>query len=81
MPAEVWSTAFTPEDGRGNPVPPHELPLMITLAKKRPAYRRFFIRGLVAMDGWRTRRDETESKIRGRRHRGRHRLGAVEPVD
>jgi PAS domain-containing protein len=46
MPAEVWSTAFTPEDGRGNPVPPHELPLMITLAKKRPAYRRFFIRGL-----------------------------------
>ena len=27
------------------------------------------------MDGWRTRRDETENKIRGRRQRGRHRLG------
>src|SRR6516225_3732391 len=36
MPAEVWSTAFTPD----------ELPLMITLAKRRPAHRCFFIRGL-----------------------------------
>jgi len=46
MPAEVWSTAFTPEDGCGNPIPPDELPLMITLAKRRPAHRCFFIRGL-----------------------------------
>ena len=46
MPAEVWSTAFTPGDADGNPIPPHELPLMITLAKQRPAYRCFFIRGL-----------------------------------
>ena len=27
MPADVWSTAFTPEDGRGKPIPPNELPL------------------------------------------------------
>jgi hypothetical protein len=27
------------------------------------------------MDGWRTRRDETENKISGRWQRGRHRLG------
>ena len=46
MPAEVWSTAFTPEDGRGNPIPPNELPLMITLVKQRPAHRCFCIRGL-----------------------------------
>ena len=46
MPAEVWSTAFTPEDAHGNPIPPDQLPLMITLAKQRPAYRCFLIRGL-----------------------------------
>jgi PAS domain-containing protein len=46
MPAEVWSTAFAPEDDGGNPISPNELPLMIAIAKQRPAYRRFFIRGL-----------------------------------
>jgi PAS domain-containing protein len=46
MPPEVWSTAFIPEDGHGNRIPPDDLPLMIALAKKRPAYRRFVIRGL-----------------------------------
>jgi hypothetical protein len=46
MPAEVWSAAFTPEDNDGNPIPPEGLPLMITITKQRPAYRRFFIRGL-----------------------------------
>src|SRR5215471_2826987 len=46
MSAEVWSSAFTPEDGRGNPMPPNELPLMITLSTKRHAHRCFHIRGL-----------------------------------
>jgi PAS domain-containing protein len=46
MPAEEWSTVFTPEDGQGRPIPPDDLPLMITLTTQRPAYRRFFIRGL-----------------------------------
>ena len=46
MPAEEWATVFTPEDGQGRPIPPDDLPLMITLATQRPAYRRFFIRGL-----------------------------------
>jgi len=46
MPAEEWATVFTPEDGQGRPIPPNDLPLMITLATQRPAYRRFFIRGL-----------------------------------
>jgi PAS domain-containing protein len=46
MPAEEWASVFTPEDGHGRPIPPDDLPLMITLATQRPAYRRFFIRGL-----------------------------------
>src|ERR1700730_16309928 len=44
--AEVWSSAFTPEDKDGNPIPPEDLPLMITITKQRPAYRCFFILGL-----------------------------------
>ena len=46
MSAGEWSTVFTPEDGQGRPIPPDDLPLMITLATQRPAYRGFFIRGL-----------------------------------
>jgi PAS domain-containing protein len=46
IPAEEWASVFTPEDGQGRPTPPDNLPLMITLATQRPAYRRFFIRGL-----------------------------------
>ena len=29
MPAEAWSTAWTPVDEQGRPIPPEELPLMI----------------------------------------------------
>jgi PAS domain-containing protein len=46
MSAQEWSSAFTPEDREGHPIPPENVPLMITVTKKRPAYRRFFIRGL-----------------------------------
>ena|SRR5215467_5655720 len=46
MPAEEWSTVFTPIDDEGRPIPPNELPLMITLAKQRPAHARLSIRGL-----------------------------------
>lgn len=46
MSAEEWSSAFTPLDDNGQPIPPENLPLMITLTKKRPAYRRMLIRGL-----------------------------------
>jgi PAS domain-containing protein len=45
MSAKEWSSAFTPEDSEGHPVPPEDVPLMITITKKRPAYQRFFIRG------------------------------------
>ncbi|MBV9286268.1 MAG: PAS domain-containing protein [Hyphomicrobiales bacterium] len=46
MPAEEWSTIFAPLGQEGEPIPPAELPLMIALNEKRPAYKRFFIRGL-----------------------------------
>ena len=46
MPAEEWSTIFAPVDLEGQPIPPAELPLMIALDERRPAYARFFILGL-----------------------------------
>ena len=46
MPAEKWSTIFAPVDQEGQPIPPADLPLMIALHERRPAYERFFIRGL-----------------------------------
>jgi PAS domain-containing protein len=48
MPAETWSSDFHPVDDGGRPLPPGDLPLMITLAERRPACKRFHIRG---MDG------------------------------
>ena len=46
MPAATWSSIFTPVDDQGKPIPPGDLPLMITLAKRCPAHKRFYIRGL-----------------------------------
>ena len=46
MPAEEWSRGFYPVDAEGKPILPEELPLMIALTRRRPAYKRFFIRGL-----------------------------------
>jgi PAS domain-containing protein len=46
MPAELWSSAFEPFDDEGRPIPPEDLPLMITLAERRPACKRFRIRGM-----------------------------------
>jgi PAS domain-containing protein len=46
MPAAVWSSAFTPVDDAGQPIAPEQLPLMVTLAKRRPAHKRFHIRGM-----------------------------------
>jgi len=46
MSAKEWSAAFTPEDSDGNAIPPEDVPLMITITRKRAAYNRFFIRGL-----------------------------------
>ncbi len=46
MPLEEWWSAFTRSDDEGQPIPPEDLPLMITLTKKRPAYKRYHTKGL-----------------------------------
>ena len=46
MPAAVWSSMLPALDDQGEPIPSAERPLMITLAKHRPAYKRFFLQGM-----------------------------------
>jgi hypothetical protein len=46
MPAGEWSSIFTAVDDRGQFMRADDLPLMIALTKRRPAYARFFIKGL-----------------------------------
>ena len=46
MPLEEWSTAFNRVDDEGQPIPPEDLPLMISLTEKRPAYKRMHMEGL-----------------------------------
>jgi PAS domain-containing protein len=46
IPAKTWTSMFTPTDEQGQPIPPEELPLMIAIATRRPAYKRFYIRGM-----------------------------------
>jgi PAS domain-containing protein len=46
MPLAEWSIIFTPRDEQGTPIGPDGLPLVIALAERQPAHRRFFIHGL-----------------------------------
>ena len=46
MPMGEWSTLYQPSDSQGQPLPPEELPLVIALTRRHPAYRSFWIRGL-----------------------------------
>jgi hypothetical protein len=41
---------FWPIDQEGQPIPPANLPLMIALHERRPAYERFFIRGFNGVE-------------------------------
>jgi PAS domain-containing protein len=45
LPLVEWASAFTPVDDEGQPIPRDDLPLVITLAEQRPAYKRFHICG------------------------------------
>ncbi len=45
MSLEEWSSAVTRFDDEGQVIPPEDLPLMITLATKRPTYKRYHTRG------------------------------------
>ena len=62
MPAEDWSSAFKPVDDRGQPIAPADLPLMITLATRLPAHKRFRI---VGHDGVSRRIEVTAIPIAG----------------
>jgi PAS domain-containing protein len=46
MPAERWSTVFTPQDDGGHPMAAGDLPLMRAMRDRRPAHARLVIRGL-----------------------------------
>ena len=46
MDLETWSSAFTPTDDDGAPLPPERLPLVIALREHIPAHDRFRIVGL-----------------------------------
>jgi len=45
-----WSVAFAPRDEAGQPIAADDLPLMVTLKKRRPAYRRLRLKGLDGTD-------------------------------
>lgn len=46
IPANTWTSMFQPTDEQGQSIPPEELPLMVALATRRPAYKRFYIHGI-----------------------------------
>jgi PAS domain-containing protein len=46
IPAKTWTSMFRPMDEQGQSIPPKDLPLMISLATQRPAYKRFYIHGM-----------------------------------
>jgi PAS domain-containing protein len=62
MPAEEWSRCFAPVDDDGQPIAPADLPLMITLATRLPAHKRFRI---VGRDGVSRRIEVTAIPIAG----------------
>jgi len=66
MPATVWSTIFQPLDQEGQPFPPEELPLMITLTQRQPAHKVFWIRSL---DGARREIEVTALPLTGQADR------------
>lgn len=71
MPVAEWSVVFTPTDEQGTSIAPEGLPLVIALAERRPAHRRFFIQGL---DGKRRHIELTAFPLIGQAERA---LGAV----
>ncbi len=47
MREEEWATIFHPTDSEGVPIPPEELPLIRTLATRRPEHGSFYIENLL----------------------------------
>ena len=46
IPAKTWTLMFQQTDEQGGFIPPEELPLIVALATRRPAYKRFYIHGM-----------------------------------
>jgi len=46
MPMAEWTTAFSPRDADGRPLPPETLPLVIALRRREPAHKALRITGL-----------------------------------
>jgi len=46
-----WTTAFSPADEYGQPIPDVELPLVIALEQKHPAQRSFWIHASIIFRG------------------------------
>lgn len=46
MVAEEWSSSFRPTDAQGVSIPTEQLPLVVTLANRRPSHSDFWIHGL-----------------------------------
>ena len=46
IPAKTWTLMFQQTDEQGQSIPPEELPLIVALATRRPAYKRFYIHGM-----------------------------------
>jgi PAS domain-containing protein len=44
--AQTWTSMFQQTDEQGQAIPREELPLMVALATRRPAYKRFYIHGM-----------------------------------
>ena len=71
MPAEQWSTVFTPMDESSNTIPPEELPLVRTLNDVHPYHKTFWI---VSFKGKKEKISVTSYPIIGREDKF---LGAV----
>ena len=71
MPAEQWSTVFTPMDESSNTIPPEELPLVRTLNDVYPYHKTFWI---VSLKGKKEKISVTSYPIIGREDKF---LGAV----
>lgn len=63
MPAEQWSTVFTPTDEQDNIIPPEELPLVKTLSNCYPYHKTFWI---VSLRGKKEKISVTSYPIIGR---------------
>lgn len=63
MPVEEWASVFVPTDDAGEPLPPDQLPLVVTLRDRVPSHGIFWIEGL---DGERHRLAATAMPLTGR---------------